>query len=264
MSFQAVVPSGGIVGWRFLQRTYEAQLETYSAAPQIERDSAYFREKIGAVTSAADLVADRRLLGVALGAFGLQGDLSNRFFIQKILEDGTTDTGALANRLADNRYERLSRAFGFGPGEIRRTGDEPQMAEVARLNAIQEFEISVGQSDDTLRVALYAQRELAGLAASGASDETKWFTIMGLPPLRSMFETALGLPTAFGQIDLDKQLEIFRDKTLSMTGSSGIDQFANPEAMETLTNRYLARSQIQSGAAALSSGATALTLLRAL
>ena len=39
--------------------------------------------------SAADLVADRRLLKVALGAFGLEGEIDKKAFIRKVLEEGT-------------------------------------------------------------------------------------------------------------------------------------------------------------------------------
>lgn len=264
MSFQAVIPTGGIVGWRFLQRTQEAQMDAFAKAPQAQRDRDYFLENIGKVKTAADLVADRRLLGVALGAFGLQDDLPNKFFIQKILQDGTRDGAALANRLADRRYARLAEAFRFGPGEVPQTGNPGAMERIADRHQRQAFEISVGESDENLRIALYAQRELTEIAASKMSDEGKWFTIMGLPPLRSMFETALGLPKAFGQVDIDQQLSVFREKTSALTGQSGVDQFTDPEALERLTNLYLARSQINAASSGLSSGSVALSLLQSL
>ena len=40
---------------------------------------------------------------MALGAFGLQDDINNRYFIRKILEEGTTNEDALANRFSDTR-----------------------------------------------------------------------------------------------------------------------------------------------------------------
>ncbi len=263
MTFQPVIPGAGMVGWGFLQRTYDAQFKAFGKSPQLERDTTYFTRKIGDVLTAQELVGDRRLLGVALGAFGLSDDLDNRFFIQKILEDGTNDSGALANRLADDRYKRLSDAFGFGPGDVPKTLNLSRMAEIADLFKIQSFEVSVGEQDDTMRIALYAQRELARLAGEEMSEDAKWFTIMGLPPLRSMLETALGLPTSFGQIDIDKQLEVFRDRASSSLGEASVSQFSDLQTMGRLTNLYLARSQIASFNATVSSGSTALTLLRA-
>lgn len=263
MTFQPVIPSPGLAGWGFLQRTYDAQFEAFNASVTLERESDYFSQNITKIQSAEDLVADRRLLSVALGAFGLQDDINNRYFIQKILEDGTASDDALANKLADERYQRLSQAFGFGPGETHLTGNVEKMAELEALNRVQSFEVSVGEQDDTMRIALFAQRELETLSQKNATEEVKWFSLMGLPPLRSMFETALGLPAAFGQIDIDKQLEVFREKTQSAMGQSTVSQFADPAARERLTNLFLARSQIANLNLATSSSANALSLLRA-
>lgn len=263
MSFQPVIPGTGLAGWRFLQRTYDAQFAAFNKAPQLDRDTGYFAEKIGNVFTAQELVGDRRLLGVALGAFGLPDDLNNKFFIQKILEDGTSDTGALANRLADDRYKRLSDAFGFGPGEVPRTLSTSRMSEIVELYRTQSFEVSVGEQDDSMRIALFAQRELDRLAHDPMSEDAKWFSVMALPPLRKVFETALGLPASFGQINVDKQLEVFQDRSSSIFGKSTVSQFTHPDSLEKLTNLYLARSQIASFNASLSSGSTALTLLQA-
>ena len=62
MSFQPVVPFGGYSGWAFLNRTREAQQETFNRAPQIQRETDYFAENIGKLKNAEELVADRRLL----------------------------------------------------------------------------------------------------------------------------------------------------------------------------------------------------------
>lgn len=262
MSFSPVVPTSGISGWRFLQRTYESQLESFSSSQMRVREHRYFVENIGKITSAEDLVADHRLLSVALNAFGLQEDISNKFFVQKILQDGTNSDDALANRLADARYQKFSKAFGFGPGELRKTGLQTNMAEIVRLSNLEAFEESVGEQDETMRIALYAERELQALANEPIGDDAKWFSVMGLPPLRQMFETALGLPSSFGQIDLDKQLGVFRDKLLAATGSSEVSQFSDRAAIEQLTNRYLARAQINEFNASSSSSSIALALLQ--
>ncbi|MBK0325731.1 DUF1217 domain-containing protein [Rhodobacteraceae bacterium F11138] len=262
MSYMPVIPNTGLAGWQFLQRTYDAQFEAFNTSSQLQREADYFTDNIGDIQSAEDLVADRRLLKVALGAYGLQDDIDNRYFIQKILSDGVGSDDALANKLSDERYARLSEAFGFGPGETATTGLAGKMADVVQLYRTQSFEVSVGEQDDTMRVALYAQRELTELAEKDVSEETKWFTLMGLAPLRSMFETALGLPSAFGQIDIDQQLEVLQDKTAAITGDDSVSQFSDPENLEKLTTHYLARSQIAGLNAANSSGANALALLQ--
>ncbi len=262
MSFAPVVPTGGLVGWQFLQRTYDTQIEAFSSSAKLQRDAAYFKENISGVTSAEDLVADRRLLEVALGAFGLQEDLPNKYFVQRILSDGTSDNSALAIRLADDRYRQFSDAFGFGPGETPRTLDPALMDDVVAKFQVQQFEQAVGEQDDTMRIALFGERELARMATNGQSADTRWFSVMGQPPLRKLFETALGLPASFGQVDIDKQLEVFKDRAQSVLGSDEIAQFSNPQALNKLITIYQARNQINEFSSLGSPAATALILLQ--
>lgn len=259
--FQPIVPDSGLTGWRFLQRTYEQQFEVFNQSSVIKRDTEYFLENIADVTSAEELVSDRRLLTVALGAFGLEDDINNRFFIQKVLEDGTTADDALAVRLADTRYREFSQAFGFGPSETRQNGD-PTFAEdlVDRFQA-NSFEVAAGNQSDVMRVALYAQRELTDLAASDAAVDTKWFTILGDPPMRQLFERALNLPSSIGQIDLDQQLGIFKDRAQSIFGSDDPNIFTEDEVVQDVITKYIVRDQIQNLGTGLSSGAIALSLL---
>jgi hypothetical protein len=259
--FAPIIPSGGVPGWLFLQRTYDTQLALFSKSGRVVRDADYFSEKIGSIETARDLVADRRLLEVTLGAFGLQDDLENRFFIQKILQEGTTSDDTLANRLADPRYADLSNAFGFGPGEVRKN-DLPGFAEglIARYQA-NAFEVATGGQDDTMRIGLYAQRVLAELATEPGSNNTKWFNIMGQPPLRDLFEKALGLPSSFGQIDIDQQLSVFKDRASAIFGSADISQFADADKRDAVITRYMARAQMEAANNQSSPAAIALTLL---
>ena len=104
MTFQPVIPLSGYTGWRFLQRTLATQQATFNDSAPVKRATEQFRERIGGVRTAADLVKDRALLQVALGAFGLDDDIDNTYFVQKVLADGTTSDDALSSKLADKRY----------------------------------------------------------------------------------------------------------------------------------------------------------------
>lgn len=262
MSFAPVIPFSGLQGWMYLEKTYDRQLEIYSQQAQLQRDVDYFKEKIGSISSAEELVSDRRLREVALGAFGLKEDMSNIYFVQRVLGDGTASDDALANKLADSRYRQFSAAFGLGPGDLPQTLNSTAMAEIAERYIMRSFEEDVGEQDDSMRTSLYARRELVELAETDTSEETKWYTVLGQPPLRALFETALGLPASFGQADLDRQMAVFRDRLLSMTGTSSVSQFTDMESMDRLITIYQARAQIDAYAPSFSSTATALTLLQ--
>ncbi|SEQ71020.1 DUF1217 domain-containing protein [Thalassovita taeanensis] len=261
MTYRPIIPATGIVGWNFLERTLSAQTRVFQASPALSRDTAYFEAKIGEVNTAEDLVSDRRLLRVALGAFGLQDDIDSKAFIRKVLEDGTLKTGALASRLTDSRYTDLARTFGFDLATPS-TKLSDFGTKITELYRSQQFEIAVGEQDDDLRLALFAQRELEGFATGTQNEDTKWFKIMGSPPLRKIFETALGLPTSFSQLDLDQQLGVFKEKSERQLGLSSLSDLSDEGLRDKLTQRFLIRSQANN-IQATSSGNIALTLLQA-
>ncbi|MCX7565791.1 DUF1217 domain-containing protein [Sulfitobacter sp. F26169L] len=260
--FQPVIPINGLGGWRFLQDTYDSQFKAFTQSTQLQRDTEYFRENIGAIETAEQLVADRRLLNVALGAFGLQDDINSKFFIRKMLEEGTTSSDALANRFTDPRYKEMSQAFGFGPSEYLKV-DEPIFAEaiIDRFEKL-EFEVAAGQQNEAMRFALYAERQMGVLAQKDMSNDAKWFTLMGEPPLRKIFEKALNLPAAFGQIDIDQQLGVFKDRAKKEFGSDDLELFSDPKIVQELITKYVVRDQISQFNAGYSSNAIALTLLQ--
>lgn len=262
MSFQPVLPTGGLVGWAFLNRTLDSQQTAFRRAPEIARDADHFRANIGKVTTAEELVSDRRLLRVALGAFGLDDDINNRFFIRKILEDGTLDPQALGNRLADKRYLEFSRAFGFGDFAIPRSQISTFAETTARAFETRQFEIAVGESDPDMRLALGLARDLGAIAGRDISERAQWFSVLGSPPLRKVFETAFGLPRGFGAIDLDQQVDILRDRAQRTFGAPTVAQFADPDRMDALTRQFLIRADIAGGSGTTAPGSIALQILQ--
>ena len=263
MTFQPALPMGGFAGWQFLKRTMETQQANFARSPVVQRETEYFRERIGQIETAEDLVKDSRLLRVALGAFGLQDALPNRFFVRKVLEEGAEDPRSLGNRLSDKRYLEMARAFGFGDeGGIDKRPDD-FVDRMVKAYTTRQFEVAVGNQDENLRFALNLRRDLADLASSERSERAKWFAVLGQPPLRKVFETAFNLPKGFGAIDLDRQLTILQERTRRSFGDGSISQFADPDKIEGLARQFLLRAQIQDGGFnGLTRGASALQLLQ--
>ncbi|MDV7144782.1 DUF1217 domain-containing protein [Tropicimonas sp. TH_r6] len=259
MTFQPVVPISGYAGWVFLNRTLETQQEAHKQG--LQSDTEYFSENIGNVRTVDDLLADRKLLTVALGAFGLDDDINNTFFIRKVLEEGTSDSESLANKLSDSTYLEFSTAFGFGEGIPPRTTLSGFAEEVTSAYESYQFETDVGDQNEDFRLALYAERELPDVASEDTSNDTKWFTIMGSTPLRTVFETALGLPDSFASLDIDVQLKTFKAKAEQTFGTSEVSDYLDPQLQDELTSTFLLRSELKNGAQSLTSANTALILL---
>lgn len=261
MSFSPIIPTTGLAGWAFLSRTRERQETSFVANAAMVRDTTYFREKINQVETAETLVNDRRLLRIALGAFGLQDDLDSRAFIRKLLEDGTSDRRALANRLTDKRYQSFANAFAHLAAESS-VAPQPDLADsiIAQFQS-REFEIAVGTQDEALRLGLALQRELPQLLTQYSSEGARWFGALANPPLRKILETTLGLPKEFGALDLDDQVTRMRSAMQRRFGTSEIANLATPEMMEKLTTRFLVMTQLRESQMIMSGAATALVLL---
>jgi len=259
MTFQPVVPMGGLAGWNFLQRTLPTQRAAHAGTNQLERDLAHFRERIGRIDTAEALVADRTVLKVALGAFGLRDDLDNRFFVRKVLEGGERDPRSLANRLSDPRYAALAGAFGFGDPDGPRTTTADFASSIAARYRSRDFEAAVGRADPDMRLALSLERELSDLVTRTRSPKARWYSVLAHPPLRTVFETALGLPKTTGTLDIDRQLEVFRSKADAYFGTGEVADFLAPEALASLRNQFLVRAGSVESSGPLQGGV--LTLL---
>lgn len=262
MIFQPAIPLSGVAGLRFLERTEDAQRETFDQSPLLAREVAYFRENIADITTAEELVNDRQLLKVALGAFGLDSEIDKKFFMRKMLEEGTEETSALAIRFTDPRYRSFVAAFGFGNAEGARTGDFDFAQRISDAYLTRQFEAAIGEQDPDLRLAMAFKREIADLAALPEGNNTAWFAVLGSRNLRAVVETAFGLPSQFSQLDVDVQRETLQDRARDMLGSESVSVFADPEKLDQFVNQFLARAQINSGPSSATPGFAALTLLQ--
>lgn len=261
MTFQPVVPLGGYAGWLFLERTADTQRAAFNESVPVVRATDAFRERIGDITTAEDLVSDRELLSVALGAFGLDDDINNSFFIRTILEEGTTDSDALANRLSDSRYADFSAAFGFGEVGPPRTGLSTFSDEIINRYEAKQFEIAVGEQNNDLRIALNLETALNDVVAGNSTNDARWFTMMGNSALRTTFETALGFPSSFGTIDIDQQLEQFKTRAERTFGTDQIADLTSDENQEKMIRLYMLQSEIRNFSS-VSGASVALTLLQ--
>jgi hypothetical protein len=262
MAFAPVIPFGGLLGFRFVERTFDAQFGTFGRSPDIQRDIDYFLEHAGEATTAEDLVADRRLLRVALGAFGLDDEIDKRAFVRKILEDGTLEPKALANRLSDPAWAELSAALGYGDLGGLLVFDNIRHNIVDRFR-LRQFERAVGDVDVDIRLALNFRREIREIALDPDVGRNGWFKVLGSQPLRRVIEGAFNLPAGFGQIDIDRQRDELEVRSDQFFGTESPAAFSSDENIDELLRRFLASAQLRGGISPSAPGATALALLQA-
>lgn len=275
MTFSPVIPSSGLTGWSFLQRTLDRQEDLFAKSPEIKRDIDYFKENIGNIKTVDDFMGDRRIQKVALGAFGLGDELDKGAFVRKVIEEGIRvaspgQSASFAVRLNNPDYLSLARTFSFpeNAGTKNDNGEtiglslsESVINELADKYERQSFEIEVGDVDQNMRLSLNFERRISEFAGQGLTEDGGWFRLMGSVPMRTVLEGAFNLPSQFSSLDIDKQKDILKDKAFQKFGEKSIEVFTDPKNVESLIKDYLLRSELDSGPSSSTPGFAALTIL---
>lgn len=262
MTFTPVIGGGGLAGFRLLERSSTFQRAAFERSPEIRRNIEYFSNNIANVQSAEDLVRDRRLLTVALGAFGLGDEINKGAFLRRVLESNTADPRSFARRVADSRLLEFARTFGFGD---LTNGTNVQLNtfrnDIVRRYQDLEFERAVGRADGDIRLALNFRREIAQIANGENADNIGVLQVLGQRPVREVLTTALGLPASLGRLDIDRQRAIIEQRLERTYGSSSVATFSDARIVEDTIRRFFAVRQTQTGAAGTLGGGGQFSLL---
>jgi len=253
-------PLAGYAGYKLFERTYERQFDAFLKTPETRRDIAYFREKSRDLVSADQIVSDRRILTVALGAFGLESEISKKAIIRRILEESPSSPDSFAFRLNDSRWRAFAQAFSFanGPPPFAASAFQER---ITQRYAERAFERAVGEVDANLRLALNFRREIQSIAAGLNADKIGWLQILGQEPLRRVVEDAFGLPRSLARLDVNRQRAILEQKAQSLFGGSSPAVFKEKENVEIILRRFFLSPSTTDGAAQSSRSAAALALL---
>ncbi|WP_432354010.1 DUF1217 domain-containing protein [Agrobacterium sp. rho-13.3] len=96
-----------------INRDLKSSLSTVASQSTVARDTEYYKENIGKVTSADEFLGDYRLYSYAMKAYGLEDMTYGKAFMRKVLESDLTDSTSFANSLTDKRYLQFAEAFNF-------------------------------------------------------------------------------------------------------------------------------------------------------
>ena len=145
--------------YSLLARDLDATLARKAAQPDVARETAYYKAKIGDVKSIDDFLGDRRLYTYAMKAYGLEDMTYAKAFMRKVLTEGVTDGTAFANRLADDRYVAFAKAFDFNTYGAFTTTLAAATSETTAAYLRQSLETDAGSEDTGVRLALYFARK---------------------------------------------------------------------------------------------------------
>ena len=123
MVYQPVIPLTGYGGWKFLESTFDKQLEGYTDSAGVKNDRAYFEDKMSSPISMEDFLSDKRLLRIALTAFDLGGEEWKVGFIRHVMEENADPDSTFLKRLNNQSYTSFATTFGLNDGMISLSAD---------------------------------------------------------------------------------------------------------------------------------------------
>ena len=199
--------------------------ERVARQPQIAREVDYYLSKISKVKTAEEFVADRRLMSVALTAFGIGDMVYAKAFVRKLLTEGTDSPEAFANRLADQRYLDFAKTFDFKRYGAATTAFGAAQKGVADKYIRQNLETQAGTTNEGVRLALYFERHAPELeSVSGILADKAMTTVV---------RTMLGLPETFSLYGIDKQISILERRL-------EIEDLKSPDKLKKHVERFAA------------------------
>jgi hypothetical protein len=213
------------LGYRMIAASLDRQIETFRNSRAAVREIEYFRQNIGKIESADQLVKDYRLYRFVLSAYGLDSQMGAQALMKKVLAEDLSDPRAMANRLIDSRYREIARAFDFsGSGGARLKGSAFVDGVIDRY-VTAEFEKSTEQTNPGVRLALYFKRMAPGI--------TNWNQVLGDKPLYEVVRTALQIPPAGSQTGIEGQAKLLERRI-------GLGNLKDPQFVERFIGRFLA------------------------
>lgn len=184
------------MSYQLITRDLGRSIQRVESQPMVQRETEYFRENIGKVTSIDEFLDDTRLFNYAMKAHGLQDMAYAKALMRKALEEGIEEPNSFANKMTDKRYADFVRTFNF----------------VERGASATTYNAAV---DDT--ASRFAQRALSqDMPAEAIADDLAKFreAIVEITSIEELFEHEHLLPFvayAFELEDYADRLDLLKD-----------------------------------------------------
>ncbi|WP_334146370.1 DUF1217 domain-containing protein [Hyphomicrobium sp.] len=213
---------------------YEDTLGQYDfqkEAGQVEID--YYSSVLESVESVDDLLADKRVVTFLKKAYGFEKETSPLFLqtLRAALTSDASDATSFVNRAGNERFREIASAFNFASdGSVKRVTlgsvqDPNALVETQDLFLRQTMEVSAGEQNEGVRLALYFQRK--------AESITSGYSILADKALFAFVTTALSLPDAVANMDTD-MLAALLEKRINF------EDFKDPAKLDKFIARFTA------------------------
>lgn len=214
-----------------------------AAEPAVKNASAYYAANIGKVKTIDQFVGNYRLLSYALQAYGLGNEINSTALIKQVLQQGVTNSKALANTLSNTAWKAFAKAFDFVDSGATSPSSASSVATTTGLYTEQQLESDQGQQDPGVQLALYFKRV--------APTVTSGYGILADKNLLEVAQTIFNLPAASSSGQIDSEAKEF-SKLLPTA------DLTNPTKLNNLVERFTANYDAQYGPSSNNPGGLAV------
>lgn len=224
-------------------RTYDMRVTSMLVSGQVRREVDYFIENIGDISTGDELVDDTRLYRFVMTAFDLESQIFARGLIRKLFEEGIQEPTALANRLTDQKFKTLAKAFAFAEvGDFNVKNPQFIAAVVERYTAV-TVEQRAGEENIAVRLGLYFDRKVGAVS--------NWYAVLADTALREVALTGLGFPPEVNGMNVDRLVQRLEERF-------NIEDLKDDEKRGKLIQRFTLLYDMQNNASSVVASQTAL------
>jgi hypothetical protein len=215
---------------RFNPTTLAADQQRFAKRGDVQNEIAYFKSKIGSITTPEEFMKDFRLMKFALSAYSMESQMDYPARIKQILMSDPTDPKALVNRMSDESYRTINRAFDFINSGVTKLKSDSFVSSLVDNYVANQHEVSLSELNSTMTDGLYFERKIKGI--------TSGYQIIGDPVLFAVVKSALNIPNAAvtGSVERLKDW-VERDFDLKRTN--------DPKYIRDIVNRFLVLKDVQ-------------------
>jgi len=216
------------------------------ARSDVQRRIAYFKENIGKVSNADDLVADGKLYNFVMEAFDLKSQTYAKALIRKVLDGGVSDANSIANKMNDSKFKDLATTLAFAEKGSDNVNDPAVVQSIIDRFTSVQLEEDNDEKNPAVRLALYFKRK--------ASSISNWYQVIADNALREVVFTAFDFPDSMATMDVDKLNE-------KLKARFDIADFKDADKVETFLRHFSAMYDVKNGSSTNTSSSSVVSLM---
>lgn len=205
--------------------------ERTAAREAATKKAEVYQERIQSIDTVRELLADRDVIDVVIGAYGLDPEEVTDDFLKQVFASDLSDPKSFVNQQPDSRWAELVASFNFDAngnltretiGTVQQRGETLETVNKYLRQTLEETE---GASNEAVRLALYFERT--------APNITDAYGLIADDALMAVFRTTFGFSDEFSNMDVDQQARIINDNL-------DLADLQDPAKLERFLQRYTA------------------------